>query len=280
MNELKKMLEHKKVLVAAHRGMAGGNIPCNTLPAFELALKSGADILEMDLFKSTDGDIFVFHTGKEPSQLDRHINVEKMSTKELEQLYLVNPDFNETEQKLNRFTDILKAFQGRECILNLDRVFVGDCFPEVIKLVRDYGMERQILLKNAPTKKALRMVEKYASDMMFMPIFMEKDCESKLIEQMNINYVGAELVFSSEQAQIIQTDYIDAMKKAGRILWANALVYSYKVPLAAGHNDDISLTDDPEKGWGWLIEQGFDIIQTDWTLQCRNYVDKRCTCSV
>mgnify|MGYP000494321345 CR=1 FL=1 len=40
----------------------------------------------------------------------------------------------------------------------------------------------------------------------------------------------------------------------------NAILYSSRVPLAAGHSDDVSLTDDPAKGWGWLADKGFDII--------------------
>ncbi len=52
-------------------------------------------------------------------------------------------------------------------------------------------------------------------------------------------------------------------------------MYSSRVPLAAGHNDDISLTGDPEDGWGWLAKKGFDIIQTDWTHHCVNYLRNR-----
>lgn len=61
-------------------------------------------------------------------------------------------------------------------------------------------------------------------------------------------------------------------KKKGRILWGNAILYSSRVPLAAGHSDDVSLTDDPAKGWGWLADKGFDIIQTDWTKHCVDYL--------
>ena len=63
MKSLGELRKEKGVLVAAHRGTSGGNIPPNTIAAFDLALKEGADILEMDLFKSLDGEIFVFHTG-------------------------------------------------------------------------------------------------------------------------------------------------------------------------------------------------------------------------
>ena len=76
MKSLAQLRKEQGVLVAAHRGTSGGNIPPNTIAAFDLALKEGADILEMDLFKSLDGEIFVFHTGTEPCYLDRHIRIE------------------------------------------------------------------------------------------------------------------------------------------------------------------------------------------------------------
>ena len=75
MNNTLHLYNRDRVQVAAHRGVAGVNIPCNTIPAFDIALHGGAAILEMDLFKSLDGEIFIFHTGKEPFQLDRHIDL-------------------------------------------------------------------------------------------------------------------------------------------------------------------------------------------------------------
>ena len=34
-----------RVLVAAHRGLASGNVPCNSIPGYKAALKTGADVL-------------------------------------------------------------------------------------------------------------------------------------------------------------------------------------------------------------------------------------------
>ena len=52
MNNTLHLYNRDRVQVAAHRGVAGVNIPCNTIPAFDIALHGGAAILEMDLFKS------------------------------------------------------------------------------------------------------------------------------------------------------------------------------------------------------------------------------------
>lgn len=156
------------MLVAAHRGVAGANIPCNTIPAFEIALRSGATILEMDLFKSTDGEIFIFHTGKEPYQLGRQIDLTKMSAEEIRPLRLVNVDFNPTRHGINTFDEVLEHFKG-QCILNLDRC--GDFLEDVVRCVERHNMREQILLKTAPAPEMLAAVEAYAPDYMYMPIY-------------------------------------------------------------------------------------------------------------
>ena len=266
------LYNNDNVQIVAHRGAAGSNIPCNTIPAFDIALKGGASILEMDLFKSADGEIFIFHTGKEPYQLNKDIDLTQLNSNEIRQLSLINVDFNATHWGINTFDEVLEHFKGR-CILNLDRI--GDCIPDVIKVVERHNMKDQVLLKHAPIPSVLKIIEDVAPDYMFMPIYMEEDIASEMIERMNINYIGAELVFKTEESPVIQPEYIESMKKRGKTLWGNAVLYNYKIPLSAGHTDDVSMIDDPDKGWGWLVDHGFDIIQTDWTYQCCKYLKDR-----
>ena len=47
-------------LVIAHRG-ASGELPENTLPAYELALAQGSDMIEIDLHTTRDGAIVITH---------------------------------------------------------------------------------------------------------------------------------------------------------------------------------------------------------------------------
>ena len=157
-----------------------------------------------------------------------------------------------------------------KCKLNLDRSI--NIIEPVMKAVKKHGMEDQILMKSDPSDQSLKLIEAYAPTIDYMPIFMEEDLASDKIEKMNINYIGAEIVFEKEISPVIQESYLEMQKKKGRILWGNAILYSSRVPLAAGHSDDVSLTDDPAKGWGWLADKGFDIIQTDWTKHCVDYL--------
>jgi glycerophosphoryl diester phosphodiesterase len=50
----------KAPLVIAHRG-ASGHRPENTLPAYELAVEQGADMIEVDLHRTRDGAVVVTH---------------------------------------------------------------------------------------------------------------------------------------------------------------------------------------------------------------------------
>ena len=86
---------------------------------------------------------------------------------------------------------------------------------------------------------------------------------------------GAELVFKKEDSYLVSEEYIQSHKAKGRLLWCNPLVYYYKSQLTGGHNDDVAVSGDPEYGWGWLMDKGFDILQTDWILALRNFVDNR-----
>lgn len=267
-----ELIKEKRILVAAHRGVAGGNIPPNTIAAFDIALKEGADILEMDLFKSKDGEIFVFHTGMEPAYLDHHFRIETLTSEEIRRLRLCNVDLAETFMPLNTFDEVLEHYKNK-CILNLDRCV--NIVKDVMETVERHGMSEQILLKSDPSDASLKLVETYASTVNYMPVYMENDTASEKIEKMNINFVGAELVFESEDSAIAQDSYLEMMHRKGKFLWANSLVYSSRVKLSAGHNDDISVTGNPDKGWGWLVDKGFDIIQTDWTHHCVGYLKSR-----
>ena len=42
-------------VICAHRGIWGGNIPCNNIKAYDIALSQGADMVEIDVTRAADG---------------------------------------------------------------------------------------------------------------------------------------------------------------------------------------------------------------------------------
>ena len=271
-NTLATAVQEKGVLVAAHRGVASGNIPCNTLAAFEAALRQGADILETDVILSDEGEMYIFHTKQEPNHLNKAIRLERLDREQVLSQRFVNVDNDETPYGVVTLDSFLETFKNR-VLINLDHAW--DFLPETVKAIRRHGMEEQILLKTPAKQKFFDVMEEVAPDLMFMPVIKETDTCTELLENMNINFVAAELVFAQEDSPLCQPDYIKAHHDKGRQLWVNPLLYSYKAQLTAGHNDDIAITGDPEFGWGWLVDKGFDILQTDWPLQLRLFLNNR-----
>ena len=58
-------------------------------------------------------------------------------------------------------------------------------------------------------------------------------------------------------------------------LWNTGFVPKVAAQLAAGHSDDTAICTSEDEGWGWLMDRGYDIIQTDWTLPLKLYMDRR-----
>lgn len=264
--------QEKGVLICAHQGAAAGNVPGNTLGAFEAALQQGADMLETDVAVSKDGEMFIFHPGKEKVFLDRDIHLEEMTGKEIRQLRYVNSGRDITQCPIMSLDEFLETFKNR-CFINLDHGWKN--LQPMVEVVRRHKMEEQILIKAPANLQYARIMEEIAPDIMFMPIIKEVDEISKQLERMNINFAGLELVFAKEESPVTQDEYIESQHDKGRFVWVNALLYSYRAQLSGGHSDDVAVAGNPEYGWGWLLDKGFDIIQTDWSMPLRYFIDHR-----
>lgn len=268
---LLEQAQEKKVLLVAHRGTAGGNIPCNSLQAFQAALNQGADIIELDVDSSSDGELFIQHPKMEKVHLRMQDSIRTFPASVVEQFRLSNWDLTPTEWNIVRLEEALRLMRGK-CIVNIDKFWVHP--KEISDLIRKLGMEDQVLIKTENKPEYLADVERYAPDIPYMTIAKGVDNTHEELMQRNINYVGVEAVFSTEDAQVASKEYLDRMHRDGKIVWANSIVYNYKAVLAAYHNDDISMIEDPEKGWGWLADRGFDLIQTDFILPCRLFLEQ------
>jgi len=265
-----KTVNGRKRLIAAHRGVCGGNIPGNTTAAFELALRFGTDIIELDVAKDAEGELFVFHPGLEPVHLKSEKPISEMTTDEVLKQHLINRDSIFTQFGLERFRDVMKNLKGR-CIVNVDKFWMAP--KEISEVIYELGMEKEVIIKTPPKPVCFEMVKKYAPDMPYMPILLEEDNCMDVIKGMNINCIGAEVCFTTENAQVASDEFIERMHSEGYVIWVNAIIFDHKRILTAGHSDDESVVNSPDNGWGWLLKKNFDIIQTDWPSLLNDYMD-------
>lgn len=261
-----------KVLVSAHRGTWAGNIPCNTIYAFKAALAEGADIIELDISRSLEGTLYVFHPGTEPHFLKSDKLIRDMTDSEVAKLRLVNADGAETQYSVPLFDDVLEELKGK-CVINIDKF---PLFPEdIVAAVRRHHMVDQALVKTDQDERYYRMMETLAPDFSYMTFAKDMDTDSETLATRKLNYIGTEALFKTEKSEFVSSAYHEKMHKLGLLTWANAIVFNYRTIHSAGHNDDISIGCDPDKGWGYLVDLGYDMIQTDWVVQCIRYLQKR-----
>lgn len=264
-----RITNNKTPLLAAHRGVCGANIPCNTLAAYEIALRQGADIIELDVSRSKDGELFAFHPGMEPVYLKCGKMISEMTAAEVREIPLLNQDEVPTHYRIPTLIEALSFLKDRAYI-NVDKFWTD--VEGITACIRRAGVEKQVIVKTYLDEESLGNVEKYASDLMFMPMIWHKDESTEMLLKRNINLIGNEILFDKDTDEVISDAYIAEMHRKGLLIWMDAIVYNENDVISAGHTDDISLTDAPAKGWGWLMEKKADIIQTDWPLMVRQYI--------
>ena len=262
----------KSPFLVAHRGVCGANVPCNTLAAYKIALLQGADVVEIDVAKSKDGKFYVFHPGMEHVFLKSSKAIADMTSDEVESLRLVNQDSVPTSYRVPTLKEVLLLLKDKVYI-NVDKFWTD--VEGISREIREAGVEKQVIVKTHTDQKSLDAVEKYASDFMFVPLGWGKDTVTDALLDKKINLVGAEILFGKESDECISDEYIKKMHDKGLLVWVNSIIYDENAVISAYHTDDISLTDNPDKGWGWLLDKGVDFIQTDWLLMLRDYISKR-----
>lgn len=265
----------KNVLIAAHRGLRGGNLVENTLPAFEAALSCGADILETDLKRTRDGVLVLFH------DLDVHRlmpalrgPVEHFTLEELRGHSLRNVIGEESGCPIAALGEMLDALRGR-CLINLDQseFFIEDAW----RLFRARKMEDQALFKGAPPfDQALDALARCDGRPSFVPVLRTQadiDAFHALPDAVRVPMV--EVIFCQEDAAVFSRAFRHELLQRGIRLWVNALDLGSGQDLCAGHNDTVSVLGQPDAGWGFLIRHGTGVIQTDFPLALLQYLSEQ-----
>lgn len=261
----------ENIIIVAHRGTAGGNIPCNTLASYEIALKQGADMIEVDVSCSRDGKLFLFHPGMERAHLNQIRLLPTMKLGTVCKQHYVNADNTPTQFTVADFDSFLEQFKGR-CFINIDKFW--DNPKKIYDAIKRHGMTDQVLVKSKLSDKVLSMLSELAPELPFMPIVRKDHPGHEQLLNSKINYVGVEVLFDKDDDTLASDAFIEKMHRDNILVWVNTIIYNYKVQLSGGHSDDSALTLSEDYGWGWIADKGFDCIQTDWPMMLAEYLKR------
>ncbi len=135
-------------LTIAHRG-APAEAPENTIPAFEAALVSGADVLEFDLHMTADEQVVVFHD----ELLDRTTNGSgPLAERTLAELRALDAGswYGSAWQgtRIPTFDDVLPLLQNSEvrALIELKGVWTVDAMRAIIAGIYRSGVQARVVL--------------------------------------------------------------------------------------------------------------------------------------
>lgn len=261
--------ESENVLVAAHRG-DWRNACENSLEAIENAIKMGVDIVEVDLARTKDGQLILMHDNTLDRTTSGKGKVEDYTLAEIKQLYLRNGCNIKTIYKVPTLEEALLQAKGR-VMLNLDKAF--EYFDQVYELLGKTGTTNLVIMKsNAPAGEVKRQYGKYLDKVIFMPKVNldESDAIQKLNDYLRVlSPVAVEFKFAHDSNRLPYT--VKQIMKGKSRIWYNTLWTTH----AGGHDDDLSL-EDPDKGYGYLIDSlGATILQTDRPAYLIDYLKKK-----
>lgn len=255
----------KNVLITAHGGYNSGMMSFNSIIGFEAAVHAGADIVELDVLRSAEGKLYNFHPGTEMAMLHKACDLRKMTNAEIEQQRIASNGL-----PIPTLDEVFEVLKGR-CYINTDKAY--SCFPELVECIRRHDMVDQIILKGEVQNTWIYdATEELAPDIPFLAVSYETDTAMEMCKGRNINYVGSEVVFAKDDAPVTDPAFIEMMHRNEKLLWVNPILFSFDRPLVGGHDDNMSMLGDPDNGWGWLADQGYDILQTDWVTDCITYL--------
>ena len=261
--------ENKEVMVVAHRG-DWRNACENSLEAIENSIAMGVDIVEVDLGRTKDGHIILMHDKTIDRTTTGKGKPEEHTLAEIKSLQLRNGCNIKTIYRVPTLEEALLVSKDR-VMLNLDKAF--EHFDEVYALLEKTGTTNLVIMKsNAPAQDVKRDFGHYLDKVVFMP---KVDLDDPLaLNKLNdylavLNPVAIEFKYAYDSNTLpLQVKELMAGKSQ---IWYNTLWSTH----AGGHDDDCSLID-PDKGYGYLIDQlGATILQTDRPRFLKDYLTEK-----
>jgi glycerophosphoryl diester phosphodiesterase len=256
------------VLIVAHRG-DHKTLPENSIDAMLSAVDIGAQIVEVDVGKTKDDVFILMHD----VTIDRTTNgsgtVSELTLAEIQAYYLYYPSGGGlSDLKVPTLQDTMLALKGK-CIIRLDKsnYYLEECAD----LARSCGVEKQVIIKSSGSDAEILALLNDNPDIYYgTGAISQEGYESKLetfgpvglLELISISYEYESSWLITSAAQVLSDQYDVRVQ-------SNSLNASPEV--SAGHIDSEALID-PDANWGWQINHGIDIIQTDEPEALKNYL--------
>ena len=135
-NKLAKDTMTRATLNIGHRGIPA-SAPENTIEGSLFAFEQGANVIELDVYLTTDGEVVVMHDGTTGRTCNKDLNVEASTLAQLKELYVNKGYENNSKYKNCRIptlNEYLEAFKDKDCQLFIE---IKSGKPAIVKAVKE-----------------------------------------------------------------------------------------------------------------------------------------------
>ncbi len=257
-----------ELLVVSHRG-DWRNAPENSLQAIRNCIEMGVDMVEIDLKKTKDGHLVLMHDRLINRTMNGKGNAEDYTLAELKAMNLKNGAGCKTRHKIPTFEEVMLLCKGK-IMVNVDKGY--DYFKEAYAILEKTGTVDQCVMKaSLPYDKVKAENGEVLDKMIFMPVVnLHKEGAEAIIDSYleHMRPVAFELVFDNDSSEVQRL--IKKVRDSGAKIFINTLWPE----LCGGHDDDRAVElRQPEESWGWVVNQGAKLIQTDRPALLLKYLE-------
>lgn len=254
----------------AHRGL-WNTAPENSLSSIQHCIDRKVYLIELDMRLTKDGHIILMHD----ATVDRTTNgtgeIDQLTLKEIKKLSLKElnggPNAKISTEKVPTLLEVLPMIKGK-AMINADKAW--DLRHELYELAEKHDLLDHFMLKSdKPVEQLKDFFESKPRNMCYMHKLNDQNLHQLDLLLNEISPIAIELIFYTEEDEVISEAVVSKLKNQTN-LWGNALDFAEN----ARRSDALSLLD-PDKGWGWFIDRGFSLIQTNYPLQFMDYAEKK-----
>jgi len=257
-----------RIFVVAHRA-DWRNFPENSLAAIDGSIALGVDAAEIDLQLTKDGVLIVLHDATVDRTTTGQGRIGDLTLQEAKALRLRDGLGSPTVHTVPTLRETLNHVSGR-IVLNLDKGYRH--LAQVMPLLEELKATRQVILKGPqPVAELKAQHGEVWNRFAYMPVanFDRAGALDFVREWVtHATPCAVEIVFSRWDANVEEAFRI--CRGAGVRIWINTLWPH----LCGGRSDDRAL-DDPEDVYGWFIERGVTVFQTDRPRQLMEFLSER-----